>query len=96
MVKIICGEVDVNKPDGMVDITEQATNVIFNIFLPDLNGGIRVYHDGRLANDDLEKFIGKSFYCKEIRINITGWFHIHYKLIIEVKEDYTFINIVYN
>ena len=95
MVRIICGEVDEKDPDGVVDIVERTSNLIFNLFLPDLDGGIKVYHDGRLANDYLEKFLGKSFYCKEIRINMTGWFHIHYKLVIEVKEDYTFIDILY-
>jgi len=88
--------VDAKDPDGMIDIMERTSNLIFNLSLLDLDGGIRVYHDGRLANDYLEKFLGKSFYCKEIRINITGWFHTKYKLVIEVKEDYTFINIVYN
>ena len=95
MVRIICGEVDAKDPDGMIDIMERTSNLIFNLSLLDLNSGIIVYHDGRLANDELEKFLGKSFYCKEIRINMTGWFHIHYKLIIEVKEDYTFIDILY-
>ena len=54
--------------------------------LPSLSSdGIRVYHDGRVRESHLEEFYSKPIFTDEIKINITGWFYIHYELHIELK-----------
>lgn len=83
--------------DGCAKCKVKDSEVLLNVNLASIGDeGIRVYHDGRLEHYLLRKLWGPSIYLDEITINITGWFHIHYKLNINVKEEYTEIKIINN
>jgi hypothetical protein len=56
--------------------------------------GMRVCHDGRLEHKSLETLFKTPVYLTEISINITSLFHIHYRLLVDVKKDYTSIKIL--
>lgn len=53
--------------------------------------GIQINHDGRLHSKKIKEHIHEPIIVDKILINITGWFHIHYKLIIKTNERYTYI-----
>lgn len=95
MIKISLQEISTELNDGYAEVTIKDKEKKLTIDLPSLGvTGIKVYHDGRLYEKHLENFNLKPIIIDEIRINITGWFYIFYKLIIEVKEDHTYIAII--
>ena len=95
MIKISLKEISPEYHDGYTEVILKDKEKKLSINLPSLGEtGIKVYHDGRLYEKHLEGFNLKPIIIDEIIINITGWFYIHYKLLIEVKDEYTYIAIV--
>lgn len=95
MIEIILEELNEDYHDGHAEVYLQGIDKMILIYLPGLGDeGIRVYHDGRLCERHAEKLHLKPIFIDKILINITGWFYLHYKLDIKVKEEYTEIKIL--
>ena len=92
MIEIIVTGVNNEYPEGYIEcILKDNEN---NLKIAALYGDdIKVYDDGRLECRYLEKILDKPVIIDKLLINITGWFHIHYKLIIKRKKEYTLIKI---
>ena len=97
MIKISVKHIDENAVDGLAEIflKDNESWKKISVILPNLIDGIKVYHDGRVRESHLEEHHPKPIFTDEIQINIGGWFHIHYELHIELKEEYTLIYITY-
>ena len=97
MIKISVKQIEDNAIDGLMEIflKDDESWEKISVMLPNLSGdGIMVYHDGRVRESHLEEFYPEPIFTDKIQINITGWFHIHHELIIEVKEEFTLIKII--
>ena len=79
-------------PDGRLELTLKNNPINLIIYLPALEEtGIQINHDGRLHSKKIEEHIHEPIIVDKIRINITGWFHIYYKLIIKTNEKCTYL-----
>ena len=95
MIEIIVTEFNEKYSDGYITCILKEDNEN-NLQIAALYEGIKVYDDGRLEcryMNELEEILDKPVIIEKLLINITGWFHIHYKLIIKRKKDYTLIKI---
>lgn len=88
-------------PNGQLVFYERQTNERIVIFLPTLNSdGVLIHHeDGKIEIGNLpsiDYYTNNPPKTDEITIFIDGWFHIHYELVIDVREELTYIAVLSN
>ena len=97
MVKINVCKMDDCEVNGLLKCETQRGPVTIN--LPSLGSdGVLLRHDGIIevggARPCIEFFTDNPPRTDEVFINITGWFYLYFKLVIEVKRDFTYVAVV--
>lgn len=98
MVTIKIKKIEDEHIDGILTCREKTTNEKIKITLPPLGkDGVIIYKDGKIdiggPRPPIEYYTNNPL-TDEITINITGWFHIYYELIITEYDDYTIIQCI--
>lgn len=88
-------------PSGQLVFYEKETNEKIVIFLPTLNSdGVLIHReDGKIEignRPSIDYYTNNPPKTDEVTIFIDGWFHIHHELVIEVKEELTYIAVLPN
>jgi len=97
MVKINVCDVDDCDVDGLLKCETNLGPVTIN--LPGLGeDGVLLRDDGVIevggARPSIEFYTDNPPRTSEVFINITGWFYIHFRLVIEVKDGFTYVAVL--
>ena len=92
MVRIKFKQFSEEEPLGMLICHDKRTGERIKIMLPTLaDDGVLLYHDGRI---EIGYFTDNPPMTDEVVVNVDGWLSMFYEVVVEVREEFTYLALI--